>query len=450
MAHTVHTTSTRRRALRRGLTVALVGSLFAAGLNATAAQPAYALDLPTWSDVQAAKKNEAATAAKVTEIEGLIVRLQDEVEATKVEAERTFNIYVEAQQKFQEADVRFTTLTDEAAASKKKAEDAADQAASVASQMYRTSGTDQTLELFLDQDAAAADGLLSRLSMMTRATERNTALYEDAQVATNNAASLGEQAQVAKDERERLSQEAETAMQAAAAAAQASQEKLAAQEAQQVTLNAQLDALKDKTTETVKGYEERVRIEAEQRRKAEAAAAAKRAAEEAAWRASQGSSAGSGAAASPGGGGGAPVVGTGVWYRPSNGRYTSGYGYRNSLCANYGCSGSFHTGSDIANSCGSSIFAAAAGVVTYAGWANGGYGNMVEISHGGGIKTRYGHIMNGGVYVSLGQSVAAGQVVAGTGTTGMSTGCHVHFETYVNGSHTNPVPFMAARGVNLY
>ncbi|WP_022908300.1 peptidoglycan DD-metalloendopeptidase family protein [Curtobacterium sp. B18] len=92
------------------------------------------------------------------------------------------------------------------------------------------------------------------------------------------------------------------------------------------------------------------------------------------------------------------------------------------------------------------IVAAAAGTVDYAGWY-GGYGNYVRISHGGGVQTAYGHIVNGGFRVSPGQRVSAGQLIALVGSTGNSTGCHTHFEVHVNGATVDPVPFMQARGV---
>nr|WP_254281027.1 M23 family metallopeptidase [Frigoribacterium sp. VKM Ac-2836] len=107
-----------------------------------------------------------------------------------------------------------------------------------------------------------------------------------------------------------------------------------------------------------------------------------------------------------------------------------------------------HDGIDLAPGCNSPIYAATSGTVTFAGQAS-GYGNYVQVSHGGGVSTAYGHIVNGGIKVSRGQSVVAGQLIALVGSTGNSTGCHLHFETRVGGASTNPVPFMAARGVRL-
>jgi murein DD-endopeptidase MepM/ murein hydrolase activator NlpD len=95
-----------------------------------------------------------------------------------------------------------------------------------------------------------------------------------------------------------------------------------------------------------------------------------------------------------------------------------------------------HKGLDIANSSGSPIRAAATGTVTYASYNSGGYGNLVIISHGNGIQTYYGH--NSKLYVTVGQTVSQGDVIAAMGSTGMSTGPHCHFEIRINGVAQNP------------
>jgi len=107
-----------------------------------------------------------------------------------------------------------------------------------------------------------------------------------------------------------------------------------------------------------------------------------------------------------------------------------------------------HDGLDLTSGCSTAIVAASAGTVEYVGWY-GGYGNYVRINHGGGVSTAYGHIVNGGFRVSPGQRVSAGQLVALVGSTGNSTGCHLHYEVHINGATTDPAPFMAARGVGF-
>jgi murein DD-endopeptidase MepM/ murein hydrolase activator NlpD len=102
---------------------------------------------------------------------------------------------------------------------------------------------------------------------------------------------------------------------------------------------------------------------------------------------------------------------------------------------------SMHPGMDFHASVGEPIHATAAGRVTKAGW-DGGYGQMVEIDHGEGLVTRYGHMSEVGV--TVGQHVRAGQVIGRVGSTGRSTGPHLHYEVRVNGEAVNPEKFLAA------
>lgn len=112
--------------------------------------------------------------------------------------------------------------------------------------------------------------------------------------------------------------------------------------------------------------------------------------------------------------------------------------------------GGYHKGIDFAANAHTSILAASSGTVTYAGWAD-SYGNLVVIDHGNGIYTAYAHIASGAIHVKVGQSVASGQLIGGVGTTGDSTGNHLHFEirqgssggAYHNsGSFLNPHDFI--------
>lgn len=134
---------------------------------------------------------------------------------------------------------------------------------------------------------------------------------------------------------------------------------------------------------------------------------------------------------STGGGGGssARVSGSGLAW-PTNGSVTSGFGYR---------WGSLHAGIDIANGTGTPIRAAKAGTVILAGW-NGGYGNCIVIDHGGGFSTLYGHMTR--LRASEGQRVDQGDLIGDMGSTGNSTGSHLHFETRVNGSAQDPTRYL--------
>lgn len=104
-----------------------------------------------------------------------------------------------------------------------------------------------------------------------------------------------------------------------------------------------------------------------------------------------------------------------------------------------GHAGEFHWGEDFAASCGTAVYASDAGVVRAAGWGEGGAGNRVEVDHGNGLVTTYNHLEK--ITVRKGQSVGFGEAIATVGTTGASTGCHLHFETIENGAHTDPAKF---------
>ena len=116
-----------------------------------------------------------------------------------------------------------------------------------------------------------------------------------------------------------------------------------------------------------------------------------------------------------------------IW--PVNGPITSGFGWR---------WGRMHEGIDIGVPCGTPIHAAASGTVIYSGWMD-GYGNFVVIDHGNGLATAYGH--QSAIYVS-GGSVSQGQSIGAVGSTGSSTGCHLHFEVRVNGSPVDPLGYL--------
>lgn len=116
--------------------------------------------------------------------------------------------------------------------------------------------------------------------------------------------------------------------------------------------------------------------------------------------------------------------------QPVSGVITSRYGARGS---------GFHTGLDIANSMGTTVTAAAAGTVKFTGWY-GGYGNLVIISHGNGVETYYAH--NQTILVSAGQEVAQGQTISLMGSTGNSTGPHLHLEVRLDGVTQNPQAYV--------
>ena len=158
-------------------------------------------------------------------------------------------------------------------------------------------------------------------------------------------------------------------------------------------------------------------LEAEEKQKAEAKAAEEAAAKEAAKVASAGK-----------------VNGVVFTTAPVSGRISSRYG------ANESIRNHTHKGLDIAAPNGTPIVAAADGVVKYAQYNSGGYGNLVIIDHGNGVETYYGHCSK--LYVSVGQTVSAGDTIAAVGTTGNSTGNHLHFEIRKDGNQVNPQNYL--------
>ena len=124
------------------------------------------------------------------------------------------------------------------------------------------------------------------------------------------------------------------------------------------------------------------------------------------------------------------------WPTPSSSYITSPFGYR--IHPIYGYK-KFHTGIDIGASSGSAIVAANPGTVILSGW-NGGYGKCVVVDHGGGVTTLYAHCSS--LLVSYGQKVSRGQQIAKVGSTGNSTGPHLHFEVRLNGSYKNPMNYV--------
>lgn len=401
--------------LRSRAVIAMLTTLTATiALGVIGASPAQAY--PSWDDVLAAKGNAEAKAAQVASIQDFMVQAQAAADAAQAEAQRLGDIFAVAREKFDEADQRTKDLTAQADAAKATADAATTAAGRLAAQLHRSGGTDMSISLLLDGGGTKTDDLLSKLGSMSKLVERSTKVYDSAQSSLKEAESLNAQAEVAKAEREQLKVEADAAFQEANVAAQAAAATLAETQDTLMTLQAQLAALEDESnrtaTEYVAGVEEAKRI------------AAERAAQEAADRGVDVSDAG--------------------WARPSGGYISDWYGPRQSVWTGYGWSSSYHRGVDLAGGCGTDIYAASGGQVVYAGW-NGGYGNFIEVDHGGGVHSAYGH--QSGFAVGWGDWVGPGQVIGYVGTTGSSTGCHLHFEIRIGGSAIDPAEYLANRGI---
>ena len=126
------------------------------------------------------------------------------------------------------------------------------------------------------------------------------------------------------------------------------------------------------------------------------------------------------------------------FHKPTSSRTTSGFGVRFDP---FNGRPALHQGQDFAGPLNTPIYATAPGVVSFVG-VRSGYGNVVEIDHGRGFKTRFAHLNS--MAVQPGQRVALGQRVGGMGTTGRSTGVHLHYEVWLNGRPQNPARFMRA------
>jgi len=408
----------RATSTRRPLHAALAAVL-ALLLVSVAAAPAHADDYPSWQDVQNAKKSASAAHAKVAQINELIANLNAEVARTQAEAKKRGEELQVAQQKYFDADRRASQLSAQAQQAQQKADAANTQAGRLAAQLYRTGGSDLTTRLLLSggkQGAQGPDKLLADLGSMTKLAESTNGIYNQALTAGNTAKSLTDQANAAKVERQKLRDAADAAFAAATKAAAAAQDQLKDAQGRIVILKAQADVLNGKVKKVTAGYQKGVAARA-------AAAAAS----------------GSGAGL-PGG-----YVGPQGWAVPVAGPITDGFGARVSPCP--GCT-SWHEGADIGAAYDTVIHAAHDGVIEYTGWY-GGYGNFVLMSNGNGIETAYGHIHDGGILVGVGQHVVAGEAIARVGSTGNSTGYHLHFEVRRNGTPINPITFMAGKGAPL-
>ena len=127
-----------------------------------------------------------------------------------------------------------------------------------------------------------------------------------------------------------------------------------------------------------------------------------------------------------------------IW--PTQGRITSPYGYR---IAPMEAASGYHTGIDIANEYGTPVYAAADGVIRHSGWAQ-GYGMCAVVDHGSGYSTLYGHMSE--IVAKEGTQVKRGQLIGRMGSTGTSTGNHLHYEVWVGGVPRDPMKFLQVGG----
>jgi murein DD-endopeptidase MepM/ murein hydrolase activator NlpD len=405
------------RAAAHTVVVALVmlALLLSGPAPATAAAQ---IDYPTWAEVKAARANEAKAKQQIAAIQALLAKLQSDLEKAQADEIAKGQAYGEAQNAYDAQVIVANDLTTQAESAGEQAEAAKSQATRLLAMLAKAGNGDVVAQLFADSNDA--DALLYRLEAMDRLSDQSDRVYAEALQLQNNAQALSDQADIAKEKREELRAAAEKALDAARAATAAVDAAIAEQTDHQAELEAQLAVLVEKREATEADYQAGVVAREKARLAALAAAAA--------------------AAANAG-----SVNGYG-WALPSSGYISSSFGNRYHPIYHYW---RLHSGVDIAGQgCGAPIYAAHAGTVVYAGW-NGDLGNFVQISHGDGTASAYGHIISGGIMVRYGQEVDAGQQIARVGSTGGSTGCHLHFIIRINGQLTDPVPFMAARGIRI-
>lgn len=426
---------------RRGIrsVLALMAAL-ALTLGGTVA-PAQADEYPSWPDVQAALNNKNAQAVLVTQVQADIAALKAEVAAAEAVVEQRGRELFDARQAFDDKAFEADELQRQADEAQRSADDSKEQAGMLAAQLARTAGNDLSGNLFLS-GGREADDLLYQLGAMSKLTEKTDQIYDNARQDQNTAQSLTDQANVAKEQLAALADAAQKALDESVAAQDALEQRKAEQEQHQVELEAQLAVLQEQYTVTEAQFQVGEQKREEERARQEAAARAAAAAAAAASR----PYASSGPTSPPG------AVSSSGWSSPMANAWSSGY-YGQRFHPIYK-RWIFHAGEDLVTNgtCGAPLYAAASGTVTYSGLNGGlnyGYGYFISINHGNGVSTAYGHIAPGGLLVGVGQQVSAGQNIARAGTTGGSNGCHLHFETRVNGGTVDPVDFMRNRGVRI-
>jgi murein DD-endopeptidase MepM/ murein hydrolase activator NlpD len=376
------------------------------------AAPANATTYPTWSDVRAAQKSEAKAKAAISRITSLLKQQQAELDSAKKLTEQYGAAAESAQAKVDEQALILTNLQEQEAKAAASAKQSRAAAAEVVSELYRSGNGDLSASLFVSGNQA--DDLLYQLGAMSTIAEKSQAIYEIAQRDSNAEKALGAQAAVAKKVFDEASAEAKAQLAKAQAAEIDYQKKVDAAVETHATLVAQLAVLTQKRKVTQKDYKAGV----EARRKAAAA------------------NGGHGFSTPKSSGWANPLITSAQWI-------SSPYGYRVDPFNSHRVT--FHNGTDIAVGCGTPVYAGTSGTVIYGG-AYGSLGNIVQIRHASGVVTMYGHLLSAAVHSG---HVEAGQYIARSGTTGTSTGCHLYYRVTINGSITNPQPFMSKRGVTL-
>ena len=249
------------------LVIALVAPTGASAAPAAPAAPAAVTapmpDYPTWQDVQNAKRNQAATAAEIARIEGILTELEAQAAELGKIAQIKSEEYAQARDALAAATQKVDRLSARADEAQKRADESAARAARLIAQLARTGGGDLTLGLIIGS-ASDTDQLLARLGSMNRLTESSADILTRAQFDRNLAESLGDDAKAAEKVRTRLADDAEEALAVAQAAAQKAEADVAAQQAHADQMYAQLASLKNTTAAVEQGYQEGLTEQQEQ------------------------------------------------------------------------------------------------------------------------------------------------------------------------------------------
>lgn len=393
------------------LVAAMVFSMIASGLVYAGAVSSKELKgkLSDLEDQKASVKAELdSLAGKVDEVAKTRAALQKEIKLTKEEI-TTVTAYIDRLQ--DQIDVKTTEL--DAAI---KALDSKKERFSETVRTTYEQGETSYLEVLLN--ASNFSDLLSRLEIVSAIMDDNKKIVAEYTAAKEDIQQKRDDLQATQDEQVQYQEnlkykaaELKSSEEQQKALQQSLQAYQKEQKAEYERITSEMDTVSDQI--------------AEQSRKEAAAAAKKKGGSSSS---SSGSSAGNLSSATL-------TSGTFTWPLPGYTNNSSAYGWR--VHPIYGTR-KFHKGEDIPAPTGTPIVAAASGTVTTAGWVS-GYGNYTVINHGGGVMTAYGH--QSAIHVSVGQRVTAGQTIGLVGSTGNSTGPHLHFEVYVNGSTQNPMSY---------
>lgn len=375
---------------------------------------------PSWTEVTAATGNPVASASLTASLTEQRALLDAQVQAAETAAAQAGTDFQLAQQAADQRRFEVESLDGQVAEAQVRVDESSAALGTMAAHLRgHTGGLDPQVITFFD--AGPEDDYLNQATTLNRFADNADDLREEALADQAELVRLQGEAQTALADAEQLAAQAQIKLDLAVAAQNAltAQRDLAAQTGAQIDV--MLDVLAEGRAPTVGDY------------------SALLAAQQAAYEAGVAALAAAGNGALGAAGAAVPMGGALL--------VTDGYGGRVSPTAG---ASSYHEGLDLTLASGTTqgavLYAVLGGTVTYAG-PMGSYGNVVEIDLGGGTRIRYGHIADGGIGVQVGQQVKAGQPIALAGSTGISTGPHLHFEVRINGRAIDPVPWL--RGLKI-